>query len=65
MRSTAPASADGRFITSDMIGRNGHQRWPEALAIVQEFWRELPKAYRYNLLCRATRTQYLNWDCSD
>ena len=24
----------------DTIGRNGHQRWFEALALVQTFWRE-------------------------
>lgn len=39
---------DGIFVTSDMMGRNGHMRWPEALSIVQEFWQELPAAYRYN-----------------
>jgi len=36
----------GRFIVSDMIGRNGHKRWPEALAIVEEFWDALPPTYR-------------------
>jgi SAM-dependent methyltransferase len=36
----------GLFIVSDMIGRNGHKRWPEALAIVEEFWRELPDSHR-------------------
>ena len=39
---------DGYFVASDMIGRNGHQRWPEALAEVQRFWRDLPKEYRWN-----------------
>lgn len=38
----------GAFAVSDMIGRNGHLRWPEALAIVYEFWVELPPAYRLN-----------------
>jgi SAM-dependent methyltransferase len=38
----------GRFITSDIIGRNGHQRWPEAVPIIQEFWQELPDEYRFN-----------------
>ena len=42
-RSLAPG---GRFVVSDMIGRNGHKRWPEALAIVEEFWATLPSAYR-------------------
>jgi SAM-dependent methyltransferase len=54
----------GRFVTSDMIGRNGHQRWPEALAIVQEFWRELPESHRYNLQLRRKEETFLDWDCS-
>ena len=54
----------GRFIISDMIGRNGHQRWPEALAVVQEFWSELPAAYRYNRQLRRQETTFLDWDCS-
>ena len=52
------------FVTSDMIGRNGHQRWPEALAIVREFWRELPKDYRYNLQLRRREKTFRDWDCS-
>ena len=55
---------DGAFITSDMIGRNGHQRWPEALSIVQEFWRELPRERRWNLQLRRHEDEFLNWDCS-
>lgn len=55
---------DGIFITSDMIGRNGHQRWPEALAIVREFWRELPMSYRYNLQLQRKEKKFRDWDCS-
>ena len=33
----------GTFVTCDTIGRNGHMRWPEALEIVNEYWRELPR----------------------
>jgi len=58
-------SPHGRFIVSDMIGRNGHMRWPEALAILHEFWRELPKEYRYNRLLQRHEELYENWDCSD
>jgi len=54
----------GQFIVSDMIGRNGHQRWPEALEIVQELWQELPEAYRYNRMLRRQEDTFLNWDCS-
>lgn len=55
---------NGRFITSDMIGRNGHMRWPEALAVVREFWAELPKAYRYNVQLRRHERKFKDWDCS-
>lgn len=52
------------FLTSDMIGRNGHQRWPEALKIVQEFWQELPESYRWNRLLNRHEKRYVNYDCS-
>lgn len=54
----------GLFLTSDMVGRNGHQRWPEALEMVEGFWRELPEAYRYNRLLRRQEENYINHDCS-
>jgi SAM-dependent methyltransferase len=38
----------GFFATDDMIGRNGHQRWPEALAHVNRLWKELPGNYKHN-----------------
>jgi SAM-dependent methyltransferase len=55
---------DGIFITSDMIGRNGHLRWPEALELVHEFWKELPEAYRFNRQLKRQEDVYENWDCS-
>ncbi len=60
----AALQPDGRFVASDMIGRNGHMRWPEALAIVHEYWRELPRAYRRNVQLRRHEEQFENWDCS-
>lgn len=54
----------GYFIVDDIIGRNGHQRWPEALVAVREFWRELPRAYRYNGQLERYERRYVNWDCS-
>lgn len=56
---------DGLFVVSDMIGRNGHMRWPEALSIVHEFWRELPDSYRYNHQLKRHEELYENWDCSN
>jgi SAM-dependent methyltransferase len=54
----------GRFVVSDMIGRNGHQRWPEARAIVDEFWAELPERYRYHLQLKRHEPRFLDWDCA-
>jgi hypothetical protein len=47
-----------------MIGRNGHLRWPEAMPLVQEFWRRLPPSYRYNRELRRYEEVYEDWDCS-
>ena len=56
--------AEGSFIVSDIIGRNGHQRWPEALDIIHEFWRKLPPSYRFNRALQRYEELYENWDCS-
>lgn len=55
---------NGRFIICDVIGRNGHMRWPEALKIVNEYWRNLPKNYRFNRMLNSYQKEYLNYDCS-
>lgn len=55
----------GYFIVDDMIGRNGHQRWPEALVAVRTFWRELPRDHRYNRQLSRYERVYRNWDCSN
>jgi len=55
---------DGSFVISDMIGRNGHQRWPEALDMVQRYWKELPDTKKYNHLLNRFEAEYDNWDCS-
>ncbi len=52
------------FVVADMIGRNGHMRWPEALAHLQRFWQELPPNYRYNRLLSRQEDVYENYDCS-
>jgi SAM-dependent methyltransferase len=56
---------NGSFIISDIIGRNGHQRWPEALEIVHEYWRKLPPSYRFNRQLQRYEELYENWDCSE
>ena len=54
----------GSFVISDMIGRNGHQRWPESLEVVHRFWKELPYNYKFNVLLKRHEEVYENWDCS-
>ncbi|MFO1306407.1 MAG: class I SAM-dependent methyltransferase [Burkholderiales bacterium] len=54
----------GTFLTSDTIGRNGHMRWPEALAIVEEYWKQLPEKYRFNCQLKRQEQEFINWDCS-
>ncbi len=53
-----------KLLISDMIGRNGHRRWPEALEIVREFWRNLPPSYRFNRVLDYYEEMYQDWDCS-
>jgi SAM-dependent methyltransferase len=55
---------DGFFLTDDMIGRNGHQRWPEALKFVEEFWAELPDSYKYNRGLNRVDKRFEDQDCS-
>jgi hypothetical protein len=47
-----------------MIGRNGHQRWPEAIEALRPFWRELPVEYRFNRLLNRYEEDYIDHDCS-
>lgn len=55
---------EGRFIVSDMIGRNGHRRWCTALEMIWSFWRELPPSYRFNLKFSCFQEWYEDRDYS-
>lgn len=55
---------NGYFVINDMIGRNGHQRWPEALVHLNKFWQELPETYKFNRSLNRLEPDYINWDCS-
>ena len=50
--------ADGVLLTSDVIGRNGHLPWPSVDAIVQEAWRRLPAAQRFDRYYMERRERY-------
>jgi SAM-dependent methyltransferase len=54
----------GLFITNDMIGRNGHQRWPETEAVLNSLWPMLDEAKRYHRQLRTLHDTFYNHDCS-
>jgi hypothetical protein len=55
---------EGAFITMDLIGRNGHMRWPETLAIVRHIWSQLPDRLKWDHMFGRLDRWYENWDCS-
>ena len=57
--------ADSVFLTADMIGKNGHMRWPETLAWIESLWQVMPARYRFNYQFNKVHEQYLDWDCSN
>lgn len=58
-------SDTGIFATSDMIGRNGHMRWPEVEAVLQVIWPLLSEKQRFHhQLLRADLERFQDHDCS-
>jgi len=55
---------EGAFVTFDMIGRNGHMRWPEVLHPLREIWRQLPSHLRFDRSRGSEDTWFTDWDCS-
>lgn len=55
---------NGVFVTNDMIGRNGHMRWPEVKAWIDRLWPVLPDRLKYNHQLRRFEKEFLDWDCS-
>lgn len=51
-------------LLSDMIGRNGHLRWPEARVEVEAFWAKLPDRYKWNHQLRTQNATFVDHDCS-
>lgn len=56
---------EGAFITNDMIGRNGHMRWPEAKVWIDAMWPMLPEKAKYNNQLKRMESTFLNHDCSN
>lgn len=42
----ASMQPDGVLLGTDVIGRNGHLLWPDAAALVESIWEQLPEAKR-------------------
>jgi len=55
---------EGVFVIVDMIGRNGHMRWPETLRYVEKIWSFLPSKYKFNHQLGAPVPDFINFDCS-
>lgn len=54
----------GIFATCDMIGRNGHLRWPETAAVLSALWPVLTIEQRYHAQLRRVSENFLDHDCS-
>jgi len=57
-------SKDGKFLISDMIGRNGHALWPEMLKEVENYWQKLPMHQREDAATGRIEARYYNHDSS-
>jgi len=55
---------NGYFVIGDVVGRNGHQRWPEAMNLVNHFWANLGDKYKYNQQLKRLEPSYVDHDCS-
>jgi cyclopropane fatty-acyl-phospholipid synthase-like methyltransferase len=54
----------GIFATMDMIGRNGHMRWPETAAILSALWPTLKPESRYHAQLQRLDDRFNDHDCS-
>lgn len=54
----------GVLVVHDMIGRNGHRRWPEALEVIERLWSTLPPELRRNAVSGQIDDHYDDLDCA-
>ncbi len=54
----------GVLVVHDMIGRNGHRRWPEALEVIERIWSTLPPELRHNAITGEVDQFYDDIDCA-
>lgn len=55
---------EGAFVTFDMIGRNGHMRWPEVRPLVRRLWAMLPRDKRRDHHFQRDMPFFQDWDCA-
>ena len=55
---------EGAFAVCDMIGRNGHMRWPEVRPLMRRLWAMLPPAKRFDHSFGRAAPYFQDWDCS-
>jgi hypothetical protein len=51
-------------VTCDMIGHNGHMRWPESRSVIELFWPLLKPKQRYHHQLRRFHETFVDHDCS-
>lgn len=61
---SASLDSEGVLLVNDMIGRNGHVRWPEAVDVIRRIWRLIPAHYRFNQFLGHIDDSYPDIDCS-
>ncbi len=54
----------GVFVTNDVVGRNGHLRWPEVKAWIDNLWPMLPARLKHNHALARFEESFSDWDCS-
>ncbi len=55
----------GIFATCDVIGRNGHLRWPETAAVLTALWPMLRTEQRFHAQLKRVSDQFIDHDCSN
>ena len=55
---------EGSFVTFDMIGRNGHRRWPEVMGLIRRLWPMLPADRQYDHIFARPMPRFQDWDCA-
>jgi SAM-dependent methyltransferase len=54
----------GTLVIADMVGRNGHMRWPESLHAIRRIWSGMQPEKRFNNQLKISWEEFENWDCS-